>query len=168
MNTADRSVEALDAALRRRFHFTEMPPVAQIIRDKGVDEIGEFNTADILETINNRIKILLDRDHLIGHSYFLKIKNMEDLRRVFVDRIIPLLQEYFYGDYSKIALVLGKGFCDIDEQLNKYDFAPDLDEFSENYDERKVFTLQKIESTEDFIAALKKMVKPKKETDEEQ
>ena len=117
MNTADRSVEALDAALRRRFTFTEMPPDANIIRKKEVDQIGDFNTADILETINNRIKILLDRDHLIGHSYFLKVKNIEDLHRAFVDRIIPLLQEYFYGDYSKIALVLGKGFCDVDEQL---------------------------------------------------
>lgn len=157
MNTADRSVEALDAALRRRFHFTEMPPDTNVIREKEVDKIGDFNTADILETINNRIKILLDRDHLIGHSYFLKIKDMEDLRRAFIDRIIPLLQEYFYGDYSKIALVLGKGFCDIDKTLSEHKFAPDLGGFSENYEEREIFALNKIDDNEAFIAALELM-----------
>lgn len=157
MNTADRSVEALDAALRRRFHFTEMPPDAAIIRRKKVDQIGDFNTADILETINNRIRILLDHDHLIGHSYFLKVKNIEDLRDAFVDRIIPLLQEYFYGDYSKIALVLGKGFCDIDEQLSKNDFAPGLDDFSDNYAEGQIFTLKTVDKIDKFTSALEQM-----------
>ncbi len=106
MNTADRSVEALDTALRRRFHFTEVPPNPSFL-----STIDGYDLSLILKTINKRIEILLDRDHLIGHSYFLKVKNEADLLSAFKDRIIPLLQEYFYSDYAKIELVLGAKFC---------------------------------------------------------
>lgn len=109
MNTADRSVEALDTALRRRFVFEEVMPKPELL-----DRIlyDGFNLREVLETINNRIEALLDRDHTIGHSYFIKLKsgNTEGLSNVFKNNIIPLLQEYFYNDYEKIALVLGKGF----------------------------------------------------------
>lgn len=115
MNTADRSVEALDSALRRRFSFTEMPPEPTLLKKMKYLKNGETKEIDlkkILETINARIEILLDKDHLIGHSYFMQVTDLEGLKKAFAEKIIPLLQEYFYGDYGKIALVLGEGFCE--------------------------------------------------------
>jgi len=107
MNTADRSVEALDTALRRRFVFEGMPPKYDL---EGLQqELYGFKAADILETINKRIEKLLDRDHLIGHAYFIN-KNETTIIDSFYKNIIPLLQEYFFGDYGKIGLVLGSGF----------------------------------------------------------
>ena len=107
MNTADRSVEALDTALRRRFSFLEMMPDPSLLKD---NEVEGMNLKEVLNTINDRIEILIDRDHTIGHSYFMNIKTTEALRLAFKDKIVPLLQEYFYGDYGKIGLVLGDGF----------------------------------------------------------
>jgi len=116
MNTADRSVEALDTALRRRFTFREFMPDPELVMDilgslatwKGID------LSEVLSTINQRIEILLDRDHQIGHSDFLALKQSmdidSDLKRVFTKKIIPLLQEYFYNDYVKVGMVLGEGF----------------------------------------------------------
>ncbi|MBT2160804.1 McrB family protein [Zobellia barbeyronii] len=109
MNTADRSVEALDTALRRRFIFEEVMPEPELLNDI---EFEGFNLQEVLEVINQRIELLLDRDHTIGHSYFIKLESgdTEGLLSVFKNNIIPLLQEYFYNDYEKIALVLGSGF----------------------------------------------------------
>ncbi|WP_339658891.1 AAA family ATPase [Flavobacterium frigidarium] len=114
MNTADRSVEALDTALRRRFSFTEMMPKPELLQDIQFDG---FNLREVLQTINDRIEILLDRDHAIGHSYFLKVESgdIESLKSVFKNSIFPLLQEYFYHDYEKIALILGSGFVEVKE-----------------------------------------------------
>jgi hypothetical protein len=109
MNTADRSVEALDTALRRRFSFAEMPPVYNLQELQRT--VHGVVLADLVQTINRRIEKLLDRDHLIGHSYFLD--TALDLQAVFQNKIIPLLQEYFFGDYGKIGLVLGRGFVEI-------------------------------------------------------
>lgn len=127
MNTADRSVEALDTALRRRFNFQEMMPEPSLI-DKVLGDQSKFDglqLSNILETINNRIEKLVDRDHTIGHAYFLKLKGSKDLRTdlvsVFCDNIIPLLQEYFYNDYPKIGLVLGAGF--IEQKTDEVSFA---------------------------------------------
>lgn len=118
MNTADRSVEALDTALRRRFSFVEMPPqydLAELDR-----EIVGFKLYHILQTINDRIEVLLNKDNLIGHSYFLKVDSPETLKETMFKNIIPLLQEYFFGDYGKIGLVLGEGFVKIKrEESNK-------------------------------------------------
>lgn len=185
MNTADRSVEALDTALRRRFSFSEVMPNPALLspqyaywdllwdyQDKawnnkeyetkekslfeftGVDDLlvekrkeiwgkmkdegrnesqieyfSEFTFSGIkldviLKTINTRIEALLDREHTIGHSYFFEIYNSSDkylkLEEVFRDKIIPLLQEYFFGDYSKIGLVLGDEFIDVEKvEFNK-------------------------------------------------
>jgi Cdc6-like AAA superfamily ATPase len=171
MNTADRSVEALDTALRRRFSFIEMQPNPELLKshkiiyntlwqwkdfswdnsdwikiETGLNELYGFNTLwnerktklwekfkaegykiehskelislinnnvdfdSILSTINQRIEFLIDKDHQIGHSYFFNIKNFTDLVFVFRDKIIPLLEEYFYGDFGKIGLVLGEKF----------------------------------------------------------
>lgn len=111
MNTADRSVEALDTALRRRFSFVERMPDSSLL--EGMDVEG-FSLQGLLDTINTRIEVLIDRDHTVGHAYLINVKNMSDLRLAFKDKIIPLLQEYFYGDYGKIGLVLGKGFVDVE------------------------------------------------------
>ena len=108
MNTADRSIEALDTALRRRFSFVEMMPDTSILKN----EIEGVSVAKILETINKRIEVLLDRDHAIGHSYFINCSTIEELEDTFKNNIIPLLQEYFYGDYGKIGLILGEGFVE--------------------------------------------------------
>lgn len=147
MNTADRSVEALDTALRRRFSFEEMMPKPELLGDK---ELCGVKLSDLLTTINQRIVALKDREHQIGHSYFMghddknedgsdKYPNKEEwLTNVFKDKIIPLLQEYFYGDYKKIYYVLGPGF--VEKKTEKTIFAvenPDYDEFDiteERYD----------------------------------
>lgn len=103
MNTADRSIAFLDIALRRRFAFEEMMPRYDLLST----DIEGVNVAELLLTINRRIEFLYDRDHVIGHSYFLEATTPEDLREVFLRNVIPLLQEYFYGDWEKICLVLG-------------------------------------------------------------
>ena len=81
----------------------------------------------MLEKINQRIEALVDRDHTIGHAYFFKVKDAvnkeEALKQVFKDNIIPLLQEYFYGDYSRIGLVLGGGFVEVERRENSTRFA---------------------------------------------
>jgi 5-methylcytosine-specific restriction protein B len=107
MNTADRSIAMIDTALRRRFVFVEMQPESSTLTDVLVDGI---DIAEMLNTINKRITVLLDREHTIGHSYFLSLKTdttIENLAGIFENSIIPLLQEYFYDDYEKIQLVLG-------------------------------------------------------------
>ena len=117
MNTADRSVEALDTALRRRFSFEEIMP-----NDKadGMDTKIEGHTLEeILRTINERIEVLKGREQQIGHSYLMKCETSADVKAAFKDKIVPLLQEYFYGDYSQIALVLGPDFV---QKINKVNF----------------------------------------------
>lgn len=107
MNTADRSIATLDTALRRRFDFREMMPEPCVL--EGV-EVEGLPLMQILDRLNRRIGVLYDREHTIGHSYFLELKKsptMETLACIFKERIFPLLQEYFYEDYEKIRLVLG-------------------------------------------------------------
>ena len=106
MNTADRSVEALDSALRRRFCFTEMMPRPELLKQ----EIDGIKLKKVLEIINKRIVVLKDREHQIGHSYFINVKDKLSLKGVFKNNIIPLLQEYFYGNYDYIRLILGDSF----------------------------------------------------------
>ena len=103
MNTADKSLVYLDAALRRRFRFIEKMP-----DDKLVCDFGDVKLKSIFNEINRRIEIILDRDHVIGHSEFIGIRNIDDLRILFSELIIPLLQDYFFEDYSKIIKVLSK------------------------------------------------------------
>ncbi|WP_260858122.1 AAA family ATPase [Bacillus sp. FJAT-22090] len=107
MNTADRSIALMDTALRRRFNFIEMMPDTATLQDI---QVGEINIQRMLEAMNQRIEVLFDREHTIGHAYFTILKEVPTLERlalIFENEILPLLQEYFYEDYSKIQLILG-------------------------------------------------------------
>lgn len=116
MNTADRSIALMDVALRRRFTFEELMPDAGIIRqvlEKDVTNKPFISlVVDVFDTLNQRIRFVYDRDHQLGHAYFLGVRSLEDLRQVFVDCVIPLLQEYFYGAWDKICMVLGCPYSD--------------------------------------------------------
>lgn len=117
MNTADRSIAALDTALRRRFSFVEMMPDADYL--EGV-MVGNISVRTLLTTLNERIEALYDREHTIGHAYFKEVKQdptIHTLGKVFEKKIIPLLQEYFYEDYEKIRLVLGDNQKNNEEPL---------------------------------------------------
>ena len=107
MNTADRSIATIDTALRRRFRFKEMLPDAEVLEGIYVEDIS---VREMLEKMNKRISVLYDREHTLGHAYFVSLKSnptLEALGTIFADNIIPLLQEYFYEDYEKIRMVLG-------------------------------------------------------------
>lgn len=142
MNTADRSVEALDTALRRRFSFTEMPPRYDL---EGLDyEFVGVKGSEILKKINKRIEKLLDRDHLIGHSYFLLSEEEKQhpeakLLDSFYRNIIPLLQEYFFGDYAKIGAVLGSGFVYTENESDQADFATGYE--NEDFAEKDIYQI---------------------------
>ena len=221
MNTADRSVEALDTALRRRFTFREMPPqpsllsperaiyhkwLAQADEDspryqqelktlsefigippdadlrQRILKIGEeltetaaiedafkdeevvlsgINLQQMLEVINDRIEKLLGKDHAIGHAYFIHIHQAEDpvaaLQITFHKNILPLLQEYFYGDYAKIGLILGDPFVKVKAERTS-GFASSfqaIDEgLREDYETKNIYELTSVDTwqKEDFIA----------------
>ncbi len=159
MNTADRSIALMDTALRRRFQFIEMMPDSSVLTKLGISEVEGINIVEMLETINERIEYLFDREHTIGHAYFTplaKNPSLKHLASIFLNAILPLLQEYFYEDYSKIQLVLGdnsktdntykfildteikiknvfKGNPDIDLPEKKYDIQTDAFYKAESY-----------------------------------
>ncbi len=117
MNTADRSITSLDTALRRRFEFVEMMPNPNVLSDNCED----VNLKELLKAINTRIEYLLDREKTIGHAFFIDIDNLEKLKDVFQNKIIPLLQEYFYNDYALINMVLNdNGMIFEDKKDDKY------------------------------------------------
>lgn len=119
MNTADRSVEALDTALRRRFSFISMMPKEDTLQmtTDGID------LPKLLLTINNRLRVLKENDHTIGHAWLWDVTNFEGLKTVFGNKILPLLQEYFYNDYEKLGLVLGDAFFRKHQMVNSDLFA---------------------------------------------
>jgi hypothetical protein len=120
MNTADRSVEALDTALRRRFSFIPMMPEYEGLNE----ECDGVNLKLLLEKINDRLTALKDRDHTIGHAWLWNLTTIDSLRFVFKDKIIPLLQEFFYNDYEKLGLLLGERFIQTEIIANNNFFAP--------------------------------------------
>lgn len=106
MNTADRSLSGLDIALRRRFTFKEMPPKPELLASIEVEGV---NIGAILKIMNERIEVLLDREHCLGHAYFMPLKDentLEKLSFIFRTQIFPLLQEYFFEDWERIAWIL--------------------------------------------------------------
>ncbi|MDF1884399.1 AAA family ATPase, partial [Sulfurimonas sp. SAG-AH-194-C21] len=156
MNTADRSIAQIDTALRRRFEFVEMMPQSDLlvfnndenkplIINAEKDEKFEpaINVQEILNAINERIEYIYDREHTIGHSYFMpliKTPTKEKLDEIFRVNIIPLLAEYFYGDWADIKFVLNNNFIK-EKPLSKYI----------NNEEKK--NLNKIyEVSKDFVA----------------
>jgi 5-methylcytosine-specific restriction protein B len=222
MNTADRSIEALDTALRRRFSFTEMPPKPELLAPnrmfwnlmwlyKGVewehpeyqekeknllelfraDEIlwkdrktiwdsflkegspkesqifrlkeewfSGINLQKILQIINKRLNVLLDKDHQIGHSYFISINSLEELKEVFHNKIIPLLQEYFFGDTGKIGLVLGSGFVKVEE--NNVGVLASFDGYdTSDYEDKTIYQTKNVlnMNNDEFTNALKVLLK---------
>jgi len=165
MNTADRSVEALDTALRRRFSFEEILPMPDLIATNGKLKenngvLENINLPELLKIINLRIEKLLDNDHQIGHSYFMQVSNLFELKKVFRNKIIPLLQEYFFGDYGKIGLVLGSGFIKQGKESKENVFA-DFEEYDgSEFSERIIYKIENIDNMDDevFIQAINKLI----------
>ena len=146
MNTADRSLAMMDTALRRRFDFVEMMPQPELFKDKVVKGI---NLEQLLKTMNKRIEVLYDREHTLGHAFLIPVLdalNSEDsseekafgeLKNTFKNKIIPLLEEYFFEDWNKIRLVLGDNRKEKSE-LKQYIFVESKSEeynhiFGENH-----------------------------------
>lgn len=165
MNTADRSVEALDTALRRRFSFIEISPNCDLIKTESKAKDGLINGIDLsnlLEIMNKRVERLLDKDHMIGHSYLLTISTLDDLKAAFQNKIIPLLQEYFYGDYGKIGLVIGSDFFEIKEnQVEEEFFAPFDDYEISALLEKRIYHIRNVIAMEDenFITAIDSLLR---------
>lgn len=106
MNTSDRSLTGLDIALRRRFVFKEMPPRPDLLAAANVESIS---IQALLTVMNQRIEALLDREHCLGHAYFLpllKQNSLVCLARIFKHQVLPLLKEYFFEDWERIGWVL--------------------------------------------------------------
>ncbi len=164
MNTADRSVEALDTALRRRFSFIQMksdPNIIGAVNDNNgiLSESPDINLIDLLTKINERIELLLDKDHQIGHSYFIGINTLDELKTTFKNKVIPLLEEYFYGDFGKIGLVLGDQFVETKSLQNNKNILSNF----KGYDEvdfltdKKIYNFKEIDNmvASDFVSIYK-------------
>jgi 5-methylcytosine-specific restriction protein B len=160
MNTADRSLAMMDTALRRRFDFIEMMPQPELFKDKVVKGI---HLEQLLKTMNKRIEVLYDREHTLGHAFLIPVldalnsddnteeKAFSELKNTFKNKIIPLLEEYFFEDWNKIRLVLGDNRKDKDG-FQQYIFVESKNEkytdiFGENHgletyeDTKTTFTL---------------------------
>lgn len=143
MNTADRSLALIDTALRRRFDFIEMMPRADLIK---VSDIDGVDIKKLLTKINERIEALYDREHTIGHAFFMKLtekSNVDELAKIFRNNILPLLEEYFFEDWEKISQVLGKSA--IYEEHKFSNLGPDFESLGKSY--RRVDEKLKVPST---------------------
>lgn len=151
MNSSDRSLTGLDIALRRRFTFIEMPPKPEEIKDEngvlieihGQDQNGDDASvivAELLKVMNQRIEVLLDRDHCIGHANFMSLEQqptLDNLSKIFKQKVIPQLQEYFFDDWAKINLVLnGNGMLQ-SKSIEKSVIFPNVDSEELGYFEDK-------------------------------
>ncbi len=113
MNSADRSIALLDIALRRRFKFIfmgcDLKALETTLIKRGLDpsNIGGIDLISMLDTINKRIELLLDANFVIGHAFFINVTNFDEIKQVLVQKVIPLLQEYFFGEDEKVQMILG-------------------------------------------------------------
>lgn len=130
MNTADRSLALVDTALRRRFDFIEMLPDYDLL----LDALDGVNLQKMLKVMNQRIEALYDREHMIGHSFLMHLKDIKDLNHAFNNKILPLLEEYFHDDWQKIKLVLADSS---DLFYEKVSYESDLFKGMENETEQK-------------------------------
>ena len=144
MNTADRSIALMDTPLRRRFEFVEMMPEYDTLNETIIEGI---NVGEMLKTINERIEYLYDRDHTIGHAYFINVSDLKTLANVFKNKILPLLQEYFYDDWEKIRLVLGDNQKNEDCQFITREERKASDLFGKSIDDIEDKMLYKINKT---------------------
>lgn len=139
MNTADRSLAGLDLALRRRFHFFEMPPKPELLDNIIVEGDDGIEVGEMLRFINKRITALLDQDHCIGHAYFMPLHDNPSLNMladIFEHSILPLLQEYFFEDWQRIRWVLADqnkpdqlAFITKDEHSDAEELFPGVSQF---------------------------------------
>ena len=156
MNTADRSIALIDTALRRRFCFKEMMPDSSLLSD----DVQGINLRLLLTKINERIEFLLDRDHTIGHSFFMKTSSKNEICTIFKNKIIPLLQEYFYNDWEKVQLVLGdnKSWGKTEEQKlvrvkKHYDLSAEKELFGsdiEDFEDEIIYEINPLLEGESF------------------
>lgn len=138
MNSSDRSLTGLDIALRRRFTFIEMPPKPELLNHITIEGL---QVEKLLTVMNQRIEVLLDRDHCIGHANFMSLKSdskLDELAQIFKQKIIPQLQEYFFDDWAKINLVLfNNGMIIENNDIKVSNLFPKTNDFDHEYFEQK-------------------------------
>ncbi|HKV37128.1 MAG TPA: AAA family ATPase [Pyrinomonadaceae bacterium] len=145
MNTADRSIALLDLALRRRFSFVEVTPEPALL-----GAVAGVNLHGLLTKLNERIEILLDRDHRIGHSYFM-VQKAAELHFAWFRRVLPLLQEYFYNDSERLYALLGDGFMSkVEIQNLPSQLAELVDTDSPRYELKMLSELELIAALSDY------------------
>lgn len=158
MNSSDRSLTGLDIALRRRFTFIEMPPKPELLNDI---EVEGLNIGELLKIINQRIEVLLDRDHCIGHANFMSLnkdRTREHLATIFKQKIIPQLQEYFFDDWSKINMVLNANGMLKAKPVERSVLFPNVESDSDGFfEEQKTWQLN--DTVFDSIASFSKIIK---------
>lgn len=130
MNTADKSIAVLDTALRRRFIFDEINPSPGLIAEFGTSRIEGVNLEKLLNEINNNIAQNFDRDHRIGHSYFMNLYSLKDLHLTWYFEVMPLLLDYFYNDPSAVVNIVGKAFFQ-NEDVKELDWRAPKGQISE-------------------------------------
>lgn len=158
MNSSDRSLTGLDIALRRRFTFIEMPPKPELLNEVFVDGV---NIGRLLNVINQRIEVLLDRDHCIGHANFMSLKKqptLEHLTSIFKQKIIPQLQEYFFDDWSRINMVLNANGMLQPKAIVRSTLFPNVNAESDSFIEEQQ-TWELVESAFDSIESFAMLIK---------
>jgi 5-methylcytosine-specific restriction protein B len=140
-----------------------MLPDPALLNNKGENKsgkVGEINLETLLVTINERIEALVDRDHTIGHAFFMEVNSLDSLRNVFANKVIPLLQEYFYGDYAKMEMVIGPDFFNI-KDTSKIKFAVRPEDFESAGKTYQIKILNdKISMTDEMLVnAFNKLIK---------